>query len=634
MPALLFKAATPWTGATEMPTPTPAPDSSEEAQCPRKSPLHLSPGRRRPFRSPPEPRGLALGGTGHHVPGAPRSPVKGGGSGTSPGSESQPGARLCRPRHVRRGGGDRPPSSKPRPVLRCPEVGTGPSAGAPGSRLLPPAAEDSGASVRGRRMARGGLQLNSRATPTPGAHLERLTEEPDSQPHTWPRAAASPRHCGAAERGPKASVKPRSREWGREVCTWPCTGGRALAAPTSGTRRPRRSLAGSAAQGYAAGRPGAAAGEHRRAPGAPRLPGTLPAGPSLLPDDPHRAPAAAHTHPLPDRPPRPRTAARGLQAPAGAGRGPGSGPSAPTPAGPRTSRKKPFPPPGGPASRAAAARPPLPSAPGPHPLARQGPRRRREPPASPFLTPRRPSPPPPPALPAAAAIFSPRRERSAGRRGRRGSRKAGLPHPRRRPPPVPECGPTAAGPSPPPGGRDATHRGSQASGVPQPFPRSSAEWAGGRGRRRSPRLRARRAGRALSSAPARKEEAPAPPARPRSADPRPPRPPGELPAARAGFVATGQGRRSSATSRALQVLLDSGPPPLLPARTTASQRLRGQGGRSLARKGKGGLAEGHSPPLDVLQSGRRPRPVPRPATDGPRGTVRTARLCPAGRSSS
>ncbi|XP_039092872.1 serine/arginine repetitive matrix protein 1-like [Hyaena hyaena] len=77
-------------------------------------------------------------------------------------------------------------------------------------------------------------------------------------------------------------------------------------------------------------------------------------------------------------------------------------------------------------------------------------------------------------------------------------------------PPAPPPPPSAAlrRPAPLPGGREATHRGSQASGVQQPFPRSSAEWAGGRGRRRAPRRGARGAGRVRSSAPARRKGAP------------------------------------------------------------------------------------------------------------------------------
>ncbi|XP_047602956.1 uncharacterized protein LOC125109916 [Lutra lutra] len=190
-----------------------------------------------------------------------------------------------------------------------------------------------------------------------------------------------------------------------------------------------------------------------------------------------------------------------------------------------------------------------------------------------------------------------------------------------------------------------TCRGSQASGVPQPFPRSSAEWAGGRGRRRSPRLGARRADRALSSAPARREEAlPPPPRAPAlcgsqaAVSRRPTRPPAERPAAWAGFVAAGQGRRS-AISRALKFLLDSErstPAPRLssPHARPPRRACEEKGDGHCPERGKGVWPRVTALHLDVLHSVRRPQPVPRHATDGPRGTVRTARLCPEGRSSS
>lgn len=289
------------------------------------------------------------------------------------------------------------PGGRNRPQRGCPRLAS------PSSR-----GRGRGCQRRGRRMARGGLQLNSRATPTPGAHLERLTEEQIRSPAPGPelrrppgtagqrRGARRPRSSrgaanGAAKsaRGPAQAaalwrLQPRGR--GGPDGAWP------------GARR--RGTRPESTGGLLA--PPASLGRSPPAPPCSRTTRCDTMRPPCLPQ--HRAPAAAHTHPLPDRPPRPRTAARGLQAPAGAGRGPGSGPSAPTPAGPRTSRKKPFPPPGGPASRAAAARPPLPSAPGPHPLARQGPRRRREPPAppsspraGPLLPALPPSPRPPPS---------------------------------------------------------------------------------------------------------------------------------------------------------------------------------------------------------------------------------------------
>lgn len=155
---------------------------------------------------------------------------------------------------------------------------------------------------------------------------------------------------------------------------------------------------------------------------------------------------------------------------------------------------------------------------------------------------------------------------------------------------------------------------------PQPFPRSSAEWAGGRGRRRPPRRGARRAGCALSSAPARREEAPAPPARlrlcpePRAAgipgrrESQTDRPsPGALAGLRrhcgegAGTRVKGPARRSSATSRALEFLQDSerSPPPPAPVSSPHARPPLGparKGETVTDQKGKRESGRGAAPP--------------------------------------
>ncbi|XP_032208508.1 basic proline-rich protein-like [Mustela erminea] len=486
-PALLFQAAAPWAGPTGMPAPTPAPDSNEGAGTSWRAPAAPVPRTAQAFQVAAAARGLSTRGgrggvrrasarcTSEPCEGRGPQRLEPHGRGTSrqrvsAGPRGSAGGRTC----VR--AGPRQP-----PQQQAPSGAAGPRSSEP----APARAHQARVSLLPRQRTRvaapaadGGLrrrlERNSRATLTPGptsssslrSQIRSPTPGPELRRRTGParrrRGARRPRSVrgdarGAAKsaRGPAPAAPPRGRggpgggrPGARRRGTRPRGRGQRTDS-TGGVRRPP--------PGTQRGHGGAPPRDAARRAVHPETTGCDTMGPACAPR-PHpeaeppsdRLPAPSTERPATCPAGRPRTrirfrtaAPRGLPTPAGAARGGtgapgglsghardlGSGASASTPAGPRTRREEPFPSPAAPPPASRASGPPGAGSPPRAPA-----------PAGPLLRALRP--------PRAAAIFSPRRERSADSRGRRGSRPAGPPPRGRRPPPAPEGGPPAAAPSP------------------------------------------------------------------------------------------------------------------------------------------------------------------------------------------